>query len=125
MKWAKLDGIDSKNYLLYRVLMWVIAPYSNLPVDHRLKNILGAERGGGGDPGWEIECIENVNGNTDFRVWADQDISCLDDEELIYDSATFYKAVQETLEAYAVAHPARAGEIAEIIKFYGLDLIKK
>lgn len=124
MKWAKLDGIAPDGYLLYKILMWVIAPHSNRPVDHFLKRILGSENGFGGDPGWEIEHLEDAVVGNGFRVWADKEISCLDEEERIYDSETFYKAVRETLEAYSIAHPSHRQEIAEIIRHYGFDLIQ-
>jgi len=123
MKWANLDGVVPEEHLLYKVLMWIVAPYSNRPVDHFLKRILGAEKGFGGDPGWEIEYSEDAVVGHGFRVWADKEISCLDEEELVYDSETFYKAVRETLEAYSVAHLSHRQEIAEIIRLYGLDLI--
>ncbi len=123
MKWAKLDAVASENYLLYLVLMWVVAPYSNRPVDHFLKRVLGYERGFGCDPGWEIEWLSDLPDGDYFRVWADKDISCLDHEESIYDGKTFYTATRETLSAYAVAHPHRAVEIAGLIRLYGFDLI--
>ncbi|MQA18809.1 hypothetical protein [Rugamonas rivuli] len=116
MKWGKLDGIEPKNYLLYMVLMWVVAPYDNRPVDHFLKRVIGDERGFGGDPGWEIEYVTDISGSDNFRVWADKNVSGLCDEETMYDTATFHAAVRETLLAYAIAHPHRAVEVAEIIK---------
>ncbi|MCU6498321.1 hypothetical protein LPN04_11000 [Rugamonas sp. A1-17] len=122
MEWGRLDDVATENHLLYMVCMWIIAPYDNRPVDHFLKRILGNERGFGGDPGWEIEWMTGVPSGDQFRVWADKDVSGLDQEEAVYDGATFYMAARETLLAYAKAHPSRKEEIAEIIHRYGFNL---
>jgi hypothetical protein len=54
MKWTHVDEVDATEKLLYWVLMFVLNPYFNTPIDHWLKKILIPGGSFGGDPGWEI-----------------------------------------------------------------------
>nr|WKF57907.1 hypothetical protein HUO10_002401 [Paraburkholderia busanensis] len=45
MKWGNLDNIEPSERLLYWVLIFVLGPYFDEPIDRWLKKIL--KRGGG------------------------------------------------------------------------------
>lgn len=118
MKWAHIDEVDSSERLLYWVLMFVLAPYFNDPIDHWLKKILAPGGGFGGDPGWEMEHI--LDGNGHFFVWADPEISGIEPSGATYDTETVRRAVHETLQALSRAKPEKAEEVREVIRQYEL-----
>lgn len=120
MKWGHIDEVEVTEKLLYWVLMFVLAPYFDDPIDHWLMNILIPEGGLGGDPGWEMEHIPEADGAGSYRVWADPDMSGIEPAEAIYSAEIVYKAVQESLLALGEAHPEKADEVKEIIIHYKL-----
>jgi len=84
MKWGHLDEVEESEKLLYWVLMYVLAPYFDDPIDHWLKDILLNPRGLGGDPGWEMKFISEGKGS--YCVWADPEVSGIEPSEVIFDS---------------------------------------
>lgn len=120
MKWGHIDEIEDASKLLYWVLMFVLAPYFDDPIDHWLKDILMVGGGLGGDPGWEMEHISEPNGVGSYRVWADPDMSGIDPAEAIYSIQIVRHAVRDSLLALGEAYPEKNNEVVEVIKRYGL-----
>lgn len=119
MKWGRIDEISSEKKLLYWVLMFVLAPYFDDPIDHWLKIIL-TSGGMGGDPGWKMEHILDQHGEGNYRVWADPDISGIDPSEASYSIETVRSAVLDSLRALSNANPDKRDEVIEIIERYKL-----
>lgn len=120
MKWGHIDEVETPQKLLYWVLMCVLTPYFNDPIDHWLKDILIHGGGLGGDPGWEIEHIPEPGGTGSYRVWGDPDMSGIEPAETIYSIKTVRHAVQESLLALVEAHPEKADEVTAVIQRYKL-----
>ncbi|WP_211472132.1 hypothetical protein [Collimonas humicola] len=120
MKWGHLDEVEASHKLLYWVLMFVLAPYFEDPIDHWLKDILVDGGGLGGDPGWEMEHTPEPNGAGFYRVWGDPDMSGIEPAEAIYSTETVRHAVQESLLALSKAYPNKAHEAKEVIRIYNL-----
>lgn len=119
MKWGRIDSMESSQRLLYWVLMHVVAPYFDDPLDHWLKHILAPSPGFGGDPGWEVECINDEEGEH-YRVWADPDVSGLNPCVAVYDAGAFRRAARETLLALGASFPEKMAEIEGVLRKYGL-----
>jgi len=120
MKWGHIDEIGDPEKLLYWVLMFVLAPYFEDPLDHWLKDILVNSGGLGGDPGWEMEHIPDKHGVGFYRVWADPDISGIESAEALYSTETVRHAVRESLLALGDAYPDKVCEVKEVMCRYNL-----
>lgn len=55
MRWAHFENTELSDRVLYWALMGALSPYSKLPVDYALRDILSGGRSLGGDPGWSME----------------------------------------------------------------------
>jgi len=120
MKWGHIDEVESSQKLLYWVLMFVLAPYFDDPVDHWLKDIITHGGGLGGDPGWEIEHIPELGGAGSYRVWADPDMSGIKPADIIYSAKAVHHAVQESLLALGDSCPEKADEVKAVAQRYKL-----
>ena len=120
MKWGHIDEIGATEKLLYWVLMFVLAPYFDDPLDHWLKDILVNSGGLSGDPGWEVEHIPDKYGAGFYRVWADPDMSGIEPAEALYSTETVRHALRESLFALGNAYPNKVDEVQEVIRRYNL-----
>jgi hypothetical protein len=120
MKWGKLDDVAPTERLLHWVLVCVLGPYFDDPIDHWLKLILCSGGGLGGDPGWEIEHVPDVGGDGSFRVWADPEMSGLEPPEQIYSAEIFRNATRASLEALLTEFPEKSKEVITVIERYRL-----
>lgn len=122
MKWGCIDEIEPAKKLLYWVLMFVLAPYFEDPIDHWLKDILVHGGSLGGDPGWEMEHIPDHDGDGAYRVWADQNVSGIEPAAALYGTETVRYAIYESLLALSIAFPDKADEVKEVIQRYNLGV---
>lgn len=121
MKWAQIETVEDSQKLLYWVLMYVLSPYFDDPIDHRLKRIMTKGGGIGGDPGWEMEHIPDENGYGKFLVWADPEVSGIEPASATYSKEVVEEALRESLVALGEVQPELAREVKEVIAQYELD----
>ena len=119
MKWGHSYEADIAHQLLFWVLQCVFRPY-NAPLDCWLKHILVNGGGLGGDPGWEMEHLLSDSGPGDYRVWGDPDMSGIEPAEAIYSAEVVYRAIRESLIAFAEAYPEKLNEVHEVLDRYKL-----
>jgi hypothetical protein len=120
MRWGHIDEVDEREKLLYWVLMHVLGPYFDDPIDHWLKDILVNGGGLGGDPGWEMEHVPGPDGTGYYRVWADPDVSGIEPSEAVYRVEIVRRAIKESLLALGDAHRDKADQVEEVIQRYKL-----
>jgi hypothetical protein len=120
MKWGHINDIESTQRLLYWVLMFVLAPYFNDPIDHWLKEIIKKDGGLSGDPGWEIDHVSDKDGIDTYRVWADPSISGIEPAELVYGADVTWNAIRDSLMALSDIYPDRRIEVMKMIQKYKL-----
>jgi hypothetical protein len=118
MKWGHAYEVVGSKKLLYTVLAWVISQSS--PVDKWLAMILSKNGGVGGDPGWEMEHLASGHGYSEFRVWANSEITGIEPDEGFYSADDVYQAARESLLAFSEEHPELECELNEIIRRFGL-----
>jgi hypothetical protein len=118
MKWSHFETVENSQKLLYWVLMYVLTPYFDDPIDHWLKKIMVTGGGIGGDPGWEMENIPEGDGGETFYVWADSSVSGIEPASASYKKEVVEKAIFDSLCALSESHPERKNEIRNIIAQY-------
>jgi hypothetical protein len=124
MSWGRrMHEVAEDGKLLYWVLLWVIAPSENLPVNFLLNRVFKNPDGIGGDPGWEIEFRHVKEGEGLYYVWADQDISGIEPDEREYSVDYFNEILRNALLEFSEAHPERCSEVYEVIRRYGLAIL--
>jgi hypothetical protein len=104
----------------YELLFWVISCclYPNRSVDHWIKDFIEEGGGIGGDPGWEISCVSDVQDGVHYRVWADSEMSGIEPDEAIYTIEEMRKALKESLLAFAEEYPEKLIEVKEVLERY-------
>jgi hypothetical protein len=111
---------DPEEKLLYWVIMCLIEPRVNAPLERWLSKVLRVDGGLSGDPGWSIDRIAGADGGTYYEVSADPGYSAVPFSSKIYKEEQVYDAIRATLKLIAQIYPARADEVATIMKLYRL-----
>ena len=119
MKWGHHYEKPANMQLLFWVLQCVLRPHLT-PLDRWLKHALTKPGGIGGDPGWSMERLPAENGGDSFLVWGEPEMSGIEPAERIYTSDLIYKALRESLLAFAEAYPDREEEVRKVLHRYGL-----
>jgi len=120
VKWGRFDGIEAEKKLMYWVLLFVLQPYFEEPLDHWLREILTLGCNIGGDPGWAIEHVRSEDGQVKYKIWADYEMSGIEPDEGVFGDELFRPAVRNSLIALAERYPNKSREARETIARYGL-----
>jgi hypothetical protein len=119
MRWGHIEEAKKEEQLLYWVLLFVLEPYFEEPIDHWLKKILAPNGGLGGDPGWEMEYLTfSDNDRVCYRVWAAPEVSGIEPNTKIYSEEEVKNALHESLLALKKEYPNKAHEIGNVITQY-------
>lgn len=121
MNWSShLRLVENRFLLLYWTLLYVVSPIKNLPLDYHFACIFPPQNGLGGDPGWDIDIVIDVDGHIYYDI-TDMD-GYIEDPLTIkrYSEANFRSALKETLLQVALQFPERAREAYEVISKWAL-----
>lgn len=135
---AALGG--GRFHVLLRCLSYAIQPV--YPLNRYLCNILGRGGAAGGDPGWEIEWIDNPSDALDPEGWLDRmsklessEVGCFeawlaacdDDDELCeyYSRKEVFTLIIDALRDFSSRYPGRALEADSFISDFQILISKK